>query len=320
MHSLENIVEAKENPVRLFTPIAEEILVVIVLACLWVTPIILEDYLYSGSVCPVGTVARRAVAMFDAGAFYLLKGPLMAECTLEDGYWRLFSDGWVRNVITDSDAMALLLASAFRAWVFKEALGVTLVPALAFVFSIFFMVCSTIENILPRTPPLVYLENIIRKLNILPFETAIPPDTQPRQRQMQDFVEGYEYWKGRYVRRWSAFYDASAVALTALISAPLKYVFCFRVVAIFVPQIGMVLREILLRVGFKPLITLHLGWFKDSIYLDVTYSEGILWAGVQQAWNVVTSSLILRFLAPSYIWRRPSWVKRVSSFKRFGVS
>jgi len=75
------------------------------------------DYFFE-SVCPIVQEFRRLVFRLDHALYPLLKGPLGEWCDTEDAFLKIFTDLWVRGILTHTDSFALLamkLKSMFAA-------------------------------------------------------------------------------------------------------------------------------------------------------------------------------------------------------------
>merc|ERR1711959_443029 len=116
--------------------LAEEILVLSLLYIISHHTFIQEDYLFNGTICPVGNRVSWMVATFDAGLFYLAKSSLNFGCSMEDAYWRLYTDFWVRHVVTSTDTVGILLPTVLRAWGFYQVLRVSILPLFSAVYSV----------------------------------------------------------------------------------------------------------------------------------------------------------------------------------------
>jgi len=94
-----------------------------------------DDYFKGASTCPALSTGRQALARFDANAFYWYKSSLAVYCDIEDSFWRLLMDGWVRGVVSGSDSFLLLFSTLPKTYLFKTAVGVFLRPIYAVLYA-----------------------------------------------------------------------------------------------------------------------------------------------------------------------------------------
>lgn len=85
-----------------------------------------DDYFAGSAACPVTAKGRSWLAHYDMNVFYYFKEQFALYCDVEDSFWRLIMDGWVRGVATGSDSLLLLAATLPKAFAFK-IFSVTLV-------------------------------------------------------------------------------------------------------------------------------------------------------------------------------------------------
>merc|ERR1719272_2222327 len=95
-----------------------------------------SGYMSGRDVCPTTHFVRSRMNHFDSGLTFLLKEKLAMTCNLEDGYFRLIIDAWVRGISTDSDSLLLLYSAVARSLVFHTvAIRFIVLPILVFVNS-----------------------------------------------------------------------------------------------------------------------------------------------------------------------------------------
>lgn len=95
-----------------------------------------SGYMSGRDVCPATHFVRSRMYHFDSGLTFLLKDKLAMTCNLEDGYFRLIIDAWVRGISTDSDNLLLLYSALVRSMVFHTvAIRLVIVPLLVVVNS-----------------------------------------------------------------------------------------------------------------------------------------------------------------------------------------
>jgi len=78
-----------------------------------------DDYFAGTASCPVTGKGRSWLAYYDMNVFYYFKSSFALYCDVEDSFWRLIIDGWVRGVATGSDSLLLLFATLPKALAFK---------------------------------------------------------------------------------------------------------------------------------------------------------------------------------------------------------
>lgn len=189
------------------------------------------NYMTGRDVCPMTHFVRREMYHFDSGMTYLIKDKLAWVCNLEDGYFRLIIDTWVRAISTDTDSYLLLYSAVVRALVFHAvAIRLFVLPALVLLNSILttiFYVALKIAARLHYNMPAILPEGLRTTLcSLAAVLQAIcdlvvdpgdsPPPTLPRLRPRTDYLDGYKYWKGRHTRVWDYFYDGSKARLRVL--------------------------------------------------------------------------------------------------------
>lgn len=101
-----------------------------------------DGYFRGKGTCPAVGVGRRAVARFDVNAFYYFKNNLATLCDMEDSFWRLFLDGWIRGIVAGTDSLLLLGATIMKAWIFKTAALTVVLP----IFGAFYVIYSEAIN------------------------------------------------------------------------------------------------------------------------------------------------------------------------------
>lgn len=103
-----------------------------------------DDYFKGASTCPALSFGRQGLARFDANVFYYYKSSLALYCDIEDSFWRLLMDGWVRGVVSGSDSFLLLISTLPKALLFKSAVSTFLRPLYAVLYAICGMALSTL--------------------------------------------------------------------------------------------------------------------------------------------------------------------------------
>lgn len=96
-----------------------------------------DNYFRGESTCPGLSLGRQTLARWDANVFYYFKRTLAEMCDLEDSFWRLLLDGWIRGVVAGTDSLLLLGATILKAWIFKTAVSVFLQPVFGALYVVF---------------------------------------------------------------------------------------------------------------------------------------------------------------------------------------
>ena len=136
----------------------------------------LEDYFYS-SICPVTEKIRRWIFRLDHALLPVVKGQLGNWCDIEDSFWKMFSDLWIRGVLTQTDSYTLIIMkipSGLNALVVM----LVLVPILlGLPFAIIATIVRILEMILiPNWRLIYYPTRMIQFLNWIictPYKIAI---------------------------------------------------------------------------------------------------------------------------------------------------
>merc|ERR1719221_1225470 len=71
-----------------------------------------DDYFSGMSTCPAVGASRQALARVDANVFYYYKSSLATYCDIEDSFWKLLMDGWVRPLLASAIVLLVALCSA----------------------------------------------------------------------------------------------------------------------------------------------------------------------------------------------------------------
>jgi len=195
------------------------------------------DYMAGRDFCPLIHNIRRKTYHFDAGLTYLLKDGYSKACNLEDGYFRLIIDAWVRAIKTDSDSLLLLASAVFRGWIFhKVAIQLFVLPFLVLMHmaanACLYITCAAAERLGHDLPALVP-PSITRKWHDLCYYLQLfvkywydpgdlPPPTDPRERPRCDWKDATKYWTSRKLRIWKFFYATAQLRVgTLTVGVPL---------------------------------------------------------------------------------------------------
>jgi len=120
------------QPITIF--IVNVLVVLFLLSALWKSGVS-DEYFKGASTCPALGVGRQTLARFDATLFYYYKSSLASYCDIEDSFWRLLMDGWVRGVVSGSDSYLLLFSTLPKALLFKTAVSTFLKPIYAVLYA-----------------------------------------------------------------------------------------------------------------------------------------------------------------------------------------
>jgi hypothetical protein len=273
-HSIEVIKAEQEQGVKLLSPFVEEMLLISILIFVFRQNFLKDDYLYSGNVCILTKYLAEGITYMDDKAFYFVKDYVATYCNIEDSYWRLFLDFWVRVIVTDSDSIFLLAMSGISAWLFKGALICVLQPIAAVVFGFTFGLIAKIEGFLPSrnadgSPTvLARIAETLEKVNVIDFQDSgdmdCPPLTEPRRRGSQNFVDYLWYKQNRVTRSFAHFVTASSCLIDLILTWPMKRIILLRLLCIMFP-FGTIIRFILTFIpGVNATIAKHYEWFKHS--------------------------------------------------------
>jgi hypothetical protein len=280
--SVEKVDDSKRgNSYKLISPILTELVVLYMLYYVFVEIHIRQDYLTHVSMCPVVDYGKSWVGWLDTKLLYYLREPLTTYCAFEDSFYKLFTDAWVRDVVTDTDDTMLLVYTRLKAIAFQAVLMVVIIPALSWVLSFLNLVFFVIENwilhgiverFLPNLKPgFKAMGQFVRYLKkFSPFDkNEAPPMTAWRYRDSRDSVEMVLYARDRVVRFWQHFHDSIEADLTKLVADLVKTVTVYRFICIWTHNlfddycVGSFVRMVIGLFGSYPsrLLTKHQRWF-----------------------------------------------------------
>ena len=163
-HRVEYIVDG--GGVTILSPLLEVILLVgaiYVVRPLWTgAGTMLNVEYFFESVCPTVQHIRRAVFRLDHALYPVLRGRLGEWCDTEDAFIKIFTDLWIRGILTHTDSFALL---AMKTHTTLGALLVVLAisPLLATPYAILATVVRLIETlIIPNWSLIRLVARIVR--------------------------------------------------------------------------------------------------------------------------------------------------------------
>lgn len=282
-HSLEAIDPTKRSLFYL-APVFDMLLLPTILFLTVLTVGLPANYMSGRDVCPTTHFVRSRMYHLDAGLTIFLKDKLASTCNLEDGYFRLIIDTWVRAISTNSDSFLLLYSAVVRGLVFHTvAIRCIIVPILVCLnafcgFSVH--LCTLIGahfgwGTFRLLPPewQKRLSILAKDLQagceaaafkiqwwvpltgmLLPKKATscfpktmfqIPPATLPRLRPRMDYMDAYKYWTGRQKRVLNFFLDTAKIRLEILVAV--------------VPVVAVVVRMLCITTSF--------GWYLRILFL-----------------------------------------------------
>jgi hypothetical protein len=281
--SVEKVDDSKGD-YKLITPILTELVVLYMLYRVFIVFHIPEDYLTHVSMCPVLDYGKSWVGWLDTKLLYYLKEPLTQYCTTEDSFYKLFTDAWVRDVVTDTDDTMLLLYTRLKAFAFQAMLLVVLIPGISYVLGFLNLVFWVIENVILQKIVDGFLPNLKPGLKAMaqsvsslkaysPFDkNEAPPMTIWRYRDSRDSMECVLYAKNRVARYFQHFQESVKQDLEKLMGDLIFGVTFYRFICIWTHNlfdgycVGRFLRVVLRLIGSYPLRLLkkHQIWFAQA--------------------------------------------------------
>jgi len=275
-HSIEEI--ANFQGVKILTPILLDLLLLGGVVFLLSGSGITQDYFKGASYCPGLTRGRSMLMKYDPNMFFYFKAHMATYCDLEDSYWRFFMDTWIRGILTETDTWLLIGSELLRAFLLEEFIRIVVSPMIAWSYSLVATVVRAIELKLYRfvsqeeesshslTRFLLQMEKAVDSLSLahkleLDSSLKVTPQTIPRKRPMQDWLEHWAYLLERRTRQ-SVHYRAQAHTLCTfvlrgtLVAAVVVRVWCM----LFGGAPFVLLASI---VGAGDLIEQHTLWFTE---------------------------------------------------------
>jgi len=271
--------------------------------------------------------ASNWMAAFDTKVFYYFKSDLASFCSMEDSFFRLFIDGYVRNVVTDTDDTILVFLTAWKALVASLVVRFFIVPVIAVVYAFSTKLAVVIDPFIDQAMGEENIERLERFLEKWqPLSRVGPPLTKPRQRPDIDDLERFQYAWGRWTREFSYAYENCERTLTYYLHTSVWRCVFVRLVCIWSHdltgfRIGSVIRALLC--PFISSIDRQRAWYGASAQ-DTFSDESVLWAlshflkgliafelkvvptdtkyVVMKAGGFILILLVLRRAVVSYIW------------------
>jgi len=276
-HSVEPI--ALKQNARVFQTVVSSALIVSGLVYLLSSLHIGPDYLSQANICPITGKARSLAAALDTKIFYYYKSDFVKYCNHEDSFYKLFLDGWVRGIVTDSDDTLLVLSSLAPAYVLITVLSAIVAPIVGVVYAILMTLARSADSYLPQeklqqiggylqaNAPIVvsFLQNF-DMYSKWGGCTQAPPFTKWRIRRDFDFYDRLKYQQSRRTRFTAYFFDHAKDTMKWWSLRAVPYAASFRLLLIWVPSLANPLRSALsIAPGIGSIIKTQQGWFQDAV-------------------------------------------------------
>jgi hypothetical protein len=200
------IADAASQGVHIITPLADEFILILALWCASCLISFPQDYFADSKYCPYMDWFRAGIARVDTGAVHLMRNSLHEACLLENSFWRFYGDVWLRSIVTGTDSMVVLLASAFPVLCSDIAVVYIMIPLISCVYAVFFWFLHWFESRLPRTNCLRFLEMASQFINVVDLIEHLPPVTKSRSRVATHPLEWCLYFVRRLLRVPRYFY------------------------------------------------------------------------------------------------------------------
>jgi len=244
-----------------------------------------HDYFYGVSYCPGLSKARGGIARLDMNLFYYFKNSLAIYCNIEDSFWRLIMDTWLRGLLTGTDSWLLLISTFPFAFVFEELVRMVLAPAMGLLYAILVVVLRRVEDNIPYVEQLQFLKRL-SIASTVQAEGQPPPPTLWRKRSREDPIELTKYFYNRQLRAFN-FYRGSAQAVMSKVFRGIVWYALFIRVACLIIDINSFLVGGLHAVGLGRWIEAQRTWFAElagysELKKDAHFTDKLLMLGVRQ--------------------------------------
>jgi hypothetical protein len=206
---------------------------------------------------------KSVAARVDSGAFFLTKGNVHSYCISEDAFWRLFTDMWVRSVVTGTDNLFLVATSLVWAFFFWQTAQFLFVPIFAAVYTASVVVLSWIERRLPRNRITTRVEQLVSKFQEISGKVGLSvqtgdtgPNTRFRTRKRINLFDLIYYSVSRCFRRFLACQEGATACFQKLLMRSVYFTLAVRFLCIYcgfdrfircvltlVPEVGTVLHR-----------------------------------------------------------------------------
>lgn len=236
-HSVQEIAGRGRQGVHIFTPLADELILIIVFCYAASRTSFPPDYFAGSKYCPFLERIRGRIAGMDAGAVHLMHSTLHEACGIEDSFWRFYGDAWARSIVTGSDSAVVLLTSAFSLLFSDVAVVYIMIPLISCAYALLFWFLHWLESLLPRMLSLTAVEGTLGLLNVIDLVDDQPPVTLARKRAATDPVDWLTYPIRRTLRVPRYFYERISSKLEALVYWSSGFTLIIRVACVlFGPQ------------------------------------------------------------------------------------
>lgn len=272
LHSIEKIIVDRSG-VKLLSPILGEVLLTCFAGYLLTNVRLSPDQLSSFNMCPTASFARRVLAAFDAKVLYYFRKNFVDYCGIEDAFYSLFVEAWIRNIVTDSDDTLMVVITLVPAMMFRAVMSMIAVPVAALLFAVLMTIVRLVEvHLIPVNPFTLWLQSVVASADVISLfqgRADVPPRTTWRIRPSKDSIDKLRYMKTRVTRQLSFFYDSTQADLRYFASKAIFMTVCFRLVCIWADEFigvkpGMCIRSILCSIGFRNKIEQQFRWYDGA--------------------------------------------------------
>jgi hypothetical protein len=232
----------------------------------------------------------------DANLHLYFKARVSFFCDLEDSFWRLFMDTWLRGIVTGSDSWLLIITTYMGAWIFDKLITMVVAPVVGTIYAIFatiarelelklqkFLIARSqefddpleIENVLKQIQDFVETVSLTRRIQ-LKGKNVPPPITHLRIRPKTDTIEHAKYlWKRAF--RLLAYNQAVAAAACRWLLANSIYVAAgIRVFCMLIGRTPFLLLARLL--GLGGIARRHQAWFLQHTGIPALSQNSSYWS------------------------------------------
>eukprot|EP00928_Gymnodinium_smaydae_P063806 TRINITY_DN47295_c0_g1_i1.p1 TRINITY_DN47295_c0_g1~~TRINITY_DN47295_c0_g1_i1.p1 ORF type:complete len:482 (-),score=88.35 TRINITY_DN47295_c0_g1_i1:110-1555(-) len=273
VHSIEEIKADEFQGIRIVQPILCNALVFLTGWYLLQYLQVSQEYLASFDQCPSVTVVMSWISYMDTKIFYYMKPTLLASCAIEDSFYKLFIDTWIRGILVGSDDTLLVLVTFPSALIFAQLVVVQfIVPVVATLYALCCAAAHVLDSFIPRNEHTQTVELMLSYVDIVAQcsgVVTIPPMTKWRIRDRLDYIDLIKYWIGRQLRYADWYYRSTAESLGYWCNTALSAVVAFRLYLIWAnPFLGIdvarIIRKLAGLVGFRETIKKQLKWFSTD--------------------------------------------------------
>lgn len=296
-HSIEEIDKIHSGSNVLTCALMDLVVVLVIVSLLWDFRIG-DDYFHGQSNCPSVARLRKLLAYLDVNAYYWFKSDLASHCDIEDSFWRLLMDTWIRSVVAGTDSWLLLLMTLWKAFTFEAFVLAILVPLVSVLYAGVATGTSWLENHveLPDFTAFSFLNKtkgvsdwwhwglkMLSKQKKLKIKGGVklqpPPATFPRQRKKQDTWEWCKYHLDRRMRTFNFYRAWSHQLIAGLVHSVVFFCLFVRVLCIFTnPYAGKFIRTFLTLVPtLSHTMKTHADWHWNEVGVPAD-SSGHYWS------------------------------------------